>query len=204
MTQTARPNSAAGTKGVPREEREEQILDAAAVEFGTRGYAFASLVDIAVTAGISKPLIYTYFGSKDGLYLAALRRAGDGLVAAVTDAQHDTGSVRALNTLEAVFRTLAPRRHDWRVLYDPTLPGESAVHLAAREYRRQLAQLGVAGTREVLAETGVTDELDSSLLSTIWLGAVSSVVGWWLEHPEETAEAMTARCHRIIRTLERL
>ena len=28
-----------GTKGVPRQERERQILDAATVEFATRGYA---------------------------------------------------------------------------------------------------------------------------------------------------------------------
>lgn len=202
MAETAR--STAGTKGVPRREREEQILDAAAEEFGTRGYAFASIADIASKAGISKPMVYTYFGSKDGLYLAALRRAGEGLVEAVVEAQKDTGPVRALHTLEAVFRTLEPRRHDWRVLYDDTLPHESEVHLAARDYRRQLAHLGAAGTREVVADTGVTDELDASLLSSIWLGAVTSVVGWWLDHPEETAEAMTARSRRVIETLGRL
>lgn len=204
MTQPAPESRSVGTKGVPREEREQRILDAATAEFGTRGYAFASLADIATSAGISKPMVYAYFGSRDGLYLAALHRAGEALVTAVADAQQGTGPMRALRTLEAVFHTLEPRRHDWRVLYDETLPGESAVHLAARDYRRKLAHLGVAGTREVLAESGVDDELDSSLLSAIWLGAVTSVIGWWLEHPEETAEAMTARCHRVIETLGRL
>jgi AcrR family transcriptional regulator len=204
MTQPAREHRSVGTKGVPRQEREVQILDAAAEEFANRGYAFASVADIAANAGISKPLVYTYFGSKDGLFLAVLRRAGEGLVTAVAEAQRDTGPVRALHTLEAVFGTLEPRRHDWRVLYDDTLPAESVVHLEARGYRRQLAHLGVAGTHEVLAGSGVTDELDSSLLAAIWLGAVTSVVGWWLDHPEESAEAMTTRSRRVIETLRQL
>jgi hypothetical protein len=28
-----------------------------------------------------------------------------------------------------------------------------------------------------------------------------AVVGWWLGHPEETAEAMTDRCNRLIAAL---
>src|SRR5262245_9101334 len=65
-----------GTKGVPRADREQQILDAAVAGFGERGYAHASMAAIARRAGISKPLVYEYFGSKEGLYLACLRRAG--------------------------------------------------------------------------------------------------------------------------------
>ena len=73
-----------GTKGVPRADREQQILDAAVAEFGEFGYAHASVAAIARRAGISKPLVYEYFGSKDGLYLACLGRAGSHL--AVRDA----------------------------------------------------------------------------------------------------------------------
>ena len=56
-----------GTKGVPRADRTEQILAVAIDEFAERGYSGASMVTIATAAGISKPLIYQYFGSKDGL-----------------------------------------------------------------------------------------------------------------------------------------
>ena len=67
-----------GTKGVPRLEREQQIVGEAIAEFAAHGYSGASMVDIAQRAGISKPLIYQYFGSKDGLYLACLHAvAGD-------------------------------------------------------------------------------------------------------------------------------
>lgn len=187
-----------GTKGVPRAARESQILDIAAAEFGTRGYANASMNAVATQAGISKPLIYGYFGSKDGLYLACLHRAGKGLVEAVGSAQTELTAQRAVDTLEAIFRVLADRPHDWSVLYDPTLPLDSAVHEAARGYRRTLAEFGATGTAAVLRDA---DPDDQSLLTSIWFSAVSATVRWWHDHPDETPESMTARCARILRAL---
>lgn len=51
------------------------ILKAALVEFSNEGYAGARVDNIARAAGLSKPLIYTYFGDKDAIYAAALREA---------------------------------------------------------------------------------------------------------------------------------
>lgn len=51
------------------------ILDASLIEFSTLGYAGARIDAIAERAGVSKPLIYSYFGDKDQLYAAALREA---------------------------------------------------------------------------------------------------------------------------------
>lgn len=51
------------------------ILDASLTEFSTLGYAGARIDAIADRAGVSKPLIYSYFGDKDQLYAAALREA---------------------------------------------------------------------------------------------------------------------------------
>lgn len=194
----------AGTKGVPRAARERQILDVAGEEFGRLGYAHASVNDIARRAGISKPLIYGYFGSKDGLYLACLDRAGTALVDAVTTvaaAPHGVSLVRAADTLAAIFEVLQERRHDWPMLYDPTLPAGSAVEEAARRYRRELDELGAEGAAEVLAAAGDTEPGDQSLLTQVWLSAVTAVITWWLRHPEETAAAMTRRCTRITTAL---
>ncbi|MEM6711351.1 MAG: TetR/AcrR family transcriptional regulator [Pseudomonadota bacterium] len=51
------------------------ILDAALIEFSMHGYAGARVDAIAGRAGVSKPLIYTYFGDKAAIYAAALREA---------------------------------------------------------------------------------------------------------------------------------
>ncbi|HEY2141408.1 MAG TPA: TetR/AcrR family transcriptional regulator [Solirubrobacteraceae bacterium] len=50
----------------------EQILDAAARVFATRGYSDASINEIAAEAGFSKGALYWNFSSKEGLFFALL------------------------------------------------------------------------------------------------------------------------------------
>ena len=58
-----------------------KILKAALGEFGERGLPAASTDDIAERCGVNKRMIYYYFGSKEGLYLAALESVFEKLVA---------------------------------------------------------------------------------------------------------------------------
>lgn len=60
---------------LPQEKR-ERVLKAAAETFAEHGYAGADVAEIAKRAGISKGSIYTYFDSKEDLYLFVSR---DGL-----------------------------------------------------------------------------------------------------------------------------
>src|SRR3954468_3902794 len=113
-----------GTKGVPRPEREQQIRTEAIGEFAARGYASASMVAIAQRAGISKPLIYQYFGSKDGLYLACLHAVSGGLLARLLEAESevDDSVLSRVYPLRAIFTALEPQRRAWRMLFDPSMP----------------------------------------------------------------------------------
>ena len=47
-------------------------MTAAVVQFARKGFAGARVDEIAAAAGVNKQLVYHYFGSKQGLYLAAL------------------------------------------------------------------------------------------------------------------------------------
>src|SRR3989442_2374525 len=88
--------SKAGTK-VPRAVREPQMLDAAVAVFAERGYHGASMDEIAAGAGVTKPMVYSYFGSKEDLYLACIDHAGTRLMEAVDEAGGgETGSQRPL------------------------------------------------------------------------------------------------------------
>jgi len=51
------------------------ILHAALEEFSEVGHSGARVDRIAARAGVSKPMIYDYFGDKDAVYAAALREA---------------------------------------------------------------------------------------------------------------------------------
>ena len=192
--------SLVGTKGVPRAEREGQIVAVAVDEFAARGYAGASMVDIAAKAGISKPLIYQYFGSKDGLYLACLHQVAGDLVERPEAAElsvDDTVASRVY-ALQAIFEALEPQRSAWQLLYDTTMPADGPIAEAARDYQARTQALAASGSRSFLAARGDHDPLDTEVLTSVWMGVVGTVVTWWLGHPEVSADEMIQRCYRLI------
>ena len=69
--------SASPTRGtrMPRAQREEQILAVAETVFAERGYQATTMEDVAERVGVTKPLIYEYFGSKEGLLSACVDKA---------------------------------------------------------------------------------------------------------------------------------
>ncbi len=83
-------------------ETRQRILDTAARLFGERGKAAVSTAEIAREAGINKAMIFYYFGSKDELYGAALRKwfieLGENLQTSLT------GVEPGLSTIEAFVR----------------------------------------------------------------------------------------------------
>ncbi|MCU1444703.1 TetR/AcrR family transcriptional regulator [Cryobacterium sp.] len=65
---------------IPAAERREQILAAASVVFGERGYSGATTDQVARAAGISQPYVVRMFGTKENLFLEVLARALDRLI----------------------------------------------------------------------------------------------------------------------------
>ncbi|MER7761416.1 TetR/AcrR family transcriptional regulator [Streptomyces sp. NPDC097619] len=177
----ARTGTKAGTKGVPRAERERQVLAAATEEFGRQGYEATTMAAIAARVGVTKPLLHQYFGGKQDLYLACLEPIGERLLgsvrAAMAEPAHGTdpatgrgsGSTPAagsappasLRVLSAIFEALDGQRRAWFVLYDPTLPpGSEAAHRATG-YRRAIDALAAAGAADLL-DTAAARPSDAS------------------------------------------
>jgi AcrR family transcriptional regulator len=197
----ARPN--AGTKGVPRLERETQILDVASEHFGTHGFAATSVAAVAAGAGISKPLVYSYFGSKEGLYAACLDRGGALLADEMERiARGDAvGIERGMLTLGGLFSLLENQRYLWRLFFDTTAPATGPVRDSIAHYAERIGRLADEGVTELMALAGNSDPLDVSAMTSVWLGIVDSLMNWWVEHPEETADAMLQRCLRLLTAL---
>ena len=53
-------------------ERKAQLLGVARKVFGTKGFHGVSMEDVAREAGVTKPILYDHFDSKEALYLALL------------------------------------------------------------------------------------------------------------------------------------
>ncbi|HEX7740186.1 MAG TPA: TetR/AcrR family transcriptional regulator [Marmoricola sp.] len=197
-------SSRTGTKGVARADREAQIVDAATEVFGTDGYATTSLETIAEQVGVSKPMIYHYFGSKTGLFTACLHHNG----AIIADeieriAREDaTGLERGMRTLAGIFGILEEQPLMWRLFFDTTAPvDDEGIEAALATYTDRITGLAQEGVAELMHLAGNDDPLDVSAMVAVWMSLVDSLVNWWLEHPDESAHAMTERSARLILAL---
>ena len=77
-------------------ERREQLLDIGRSLFAQKGFDATSVEEIALNAGVSKPVVYEHFGGKEGLYAVVVDREMSKLLAAITGALTSTGSPRQL------------------------------------------------------------------------------------------------------------
>src|SRR5688500_19308903 len=71
---------------VPRPLRERQLVELGEQLFAERGFAKASMDELARRAGVTKPVIYELFGSKDGLFRACLEGLALRMAESIADA----------------------------------------------------------------------------------------------------------------------
>jgi AcrR family transcriptional regulator len=169
----------------------EQTLEAAHGLFAERGYAAVKMDEIAAEVGVTKPLLYTYFGNKERLYIACMARAGDALTATVAEAVAATASPgEALAAgVRAFFAFLDGDRAAWAVLFDETLPRGGEIADRVAEYRGRIAEL-VSGSMlaQLPQERRDAARIEIEALSTALLGAAEALARWWLRAEEIGAE----------------
>jgi AcrR family transcriptional regulator len=103
-----------------RLERREQLLQAAQDAFTERGYHATAMDDIADRAGVSKPVLYQHFTSKDDLYLSLLDVQADRLVRLVEEALHATAdnAERVAGAVSAYFAFVDQEDAGYRLVFD--------------------------------------------------------------------------------------
>lgn len=74
-------NSDLPARRLSRDERREQILDAATAVFAEGGYAGTSTDQVARAAGVSQPYVVRLFGTKEELFREAFERIAGEIVA---------------------------------------------------------------------------------------------------------------------------
>lgn len=119
-----------------RAERERQILDAAVAVFGERGYQNASMDQVAERVGVTKPVLYTHFGSKHGLLLACIARARAELLEVTSAAAASASTPEEMlrrGTL-AFFDYLERQAPAWTVLYtESAVAGDALEEIRAQQ-----------------------------------------------------------------------
>jgi AcrR family transcriptional regulator len=169
---------------VPRAVRRGQLLELAETLFMEKGYQGFSIDELCRAAGVSRPIVYEHFGSKDGIYIACLRRIREefeqALLAGGADAPDLPTTVE--RSAEAWFSMIERDPQRWSLVYGGAtgLVGPLADQLA------ELREGTVQQIALLLAPRYAPDAPQEQV--TVWAhfvsGAGEQVGRWWLRHPD--------------------
>ncbi len=182
---TTRSGRKFGTRSVPRETRMEEMLQVAARVFAARGYHGTSMDDIANQADISKPLLYRYFGSKDGLYIALIERAGEHLLAGMGLISHESDPLaRVERSVNAILTFIDRYRDFWRVLFNEGLIASTPVAEHVMKLRDRMIANSNRTFAQIVGDPSEAGCREVEPLTYALYGAGESIARWWLAHPE--------------------
>ncbi len=116
------------------------MLAVAEAVFAERGYQDASMDEIARRVGVTKPMLYAYFGSKEGLLVATIARVREDMTAAVVESLAGAETLREVlwRGLLAYHEFVAEHDQGWAVVREV---GSQAVADQVEEVRRRLRDL---------------------------------------------------------------
>jgi len=190
--------STASIKRLPRAVREKQMLDAAVTIFARRGFHAASMDEIAELAGVSKPMVYAYLGTKDELFLACLRREATLLLEAVASGVEPSArpDQQLWNGLRAFFGFVGDHRDGWLVLYRRA-PEPFAGELAGM--RSRIIEV-VTGLLEGACAGAPVQATSADLvpIAHALVGAAESMADWLVDHPSEAPSAAATRLMNLV------
>jgi AcrR family transcriptional regulator len=168
---------------VPRAVRERQIVELAERLFSERGFAGTSMEELARRAGVTKPVIYELFVSKDGLFRACVDRAIERMAASIVQAfRSETDPEARLRAGGLAFLRFA---RDNRVAWDlMAMQGRFADQ--AQAVRRDQAQLIRMLMTEIAPEGTDPQELEAVAYAVN--SAYEGAAHWMWEHPDTPVE----------------
>jgi AcrR family transcriptional regulator len=168
------------------------MLETAGRVFAARGFHQASMDEIAELAGISKPMLYNYFGSKEGLYFAYVDLSYRELIIAVDSAVAPVASGHPEQELRAGIRAyyeyVGAHKDAFYVLFREI--GDPGGALA--EQRRRLRMRVALSLGRILEPnaSAAAQMRRVEPLAEAFLGAARSLANWWLDHSEVSAESI--------------
>lgn len=161
-------------------QRREQLLDVGRRLFAERGYDGTSVEEVALRAGVSKPVVYEHFGGKEGLYAVVVDREVQRLLVSFTGALTADSPRRLLEQATLALLSYVEDESDgFRILVreSPAQLADSGgfatiiSDVAARVEHILAAEFAARGFETTLA----------GLYSQALVGQVALVGQWWLD-----------------------
>ncbi|MET9328861.1 TetR/AcrR family transcriptional regulator [Tsukamurella sp. NPDC003166] len=170
-------------------ERRSQLVDTARSVFADRGYAAATIEEVAAKAGVSKPVVYEHFGGKEGLYAVVVDREMEMVLEVFSRALLEDRSKTRIEQITLALLTYVEERSDgFRIL----TRNSSVEHTGG--YSTLLNDL-VSQVEIHLESEFESKNLDpelAPLYAQALVGMVAMTAQWWLEVRDPPKEAVAA------------
>lgn len=165
-------------------ERRHQLVEVALRVFADQGFHGTSMSDIAIAAGVTKPVLYQHFGSKRQLYGELLTEVGNQLQEEIVKAVASATSPREMveKGFAAYFQFVNTQRDAFRLFYSSSSWRDPEFSALVHRVENALAEQ-VASFIEI---EGLTDE-QRRLLGHGIVGMVEGASTHWLMD-QETAD----------------
>lgn len=175
-----------------RREQRRQILAAASKVFARKGYAAATMDDIAAEMGCSKGILYYQFQSKQDLIVETRREASGGAAARLETIAKQPFPVR--ERVEQAIRDLVGTNFDELsryVIRTPTLIGLDETHAAeVRAIERRYETSLIALLEEGMAQ-GVFVRCNAKVMAFTVIQTCLSLATWYREGGDITQQEAT-------------
>jgi AcrR family transcriptional regulator len=181
--------------------RRRQLIDVALETFAAKGFNDTTMEDIAVSAGVTKPLLYQHFASKRALYLELIDDVASRLIGALSEAATANSRTRRQVEagFEAYFRFAVENQSAVRMLFDS--PHDEELARGLRVIEESLTRFLAP-----LFEVDIDDDYRRTLAAAI-VGMTEGVTRDWLHDVSEkhqTREETVRQVHRLAQRLSGL
>ena len=182
-------------KRLPLAERRALIVEAAGRLFGERGYDGTRLADVAAAAGVTKPILYRHFDSKQALYLALLERHRDDLGSFAGAAPEGGSPVERMRAvLEVWFAYVETHSYAWKMLFRDT-GGGPAIEAFRHDVHARARAVLVEMLREFAGDR--IPEREREPIAELLSMGMASLVLWWIENPGVPRDAVVEAIARV-------
>lgn len=183
-----------------REIRENLIIDAARMVFGTKTYDQVSMNEIARAAGIAKSSIYTYFPNQEALFVETAFRETEKFIAALK-ARIQAERPLSLETFinDYLDYNIENDAH-WRMITHFALHGN-----IGEDSAEKLNRISIQVMDLLEAVVGKTDYRgDTRLLAHTLFAALSGIMISFRKYPGRSETQRIAHMKRIARMIEQM
>jgi AcrR family transcriptional regulator len=172
------------------DSRREQLLELGVRLLSTRSLDELSIEVLAEEAGISRGLLYHYFGNKRDFHRAVVRRAADDLIGVTAPVAEGEPLERLAVSLEAYVDYVLANYEGYSSLVRGAAGGNEDLREIYEEARAALTDriFDVAGQEGVLETFGLEDTPAVRLMVRGWSSMVEEVVLSWAREDRGVAK----------------